>query len=612
MSTYEQLRGARLKFLDQDPANATDGQVWYNSTTGKDRVQGIGVGAWVSSTVNPVTTRDASGFGIQTAAVIFGGSVPTYTSTTNEYNGLGFTTVTSIPTAIAGLDSDGPQTAGLTAGGSPTPNQGTSFDYDGTSWTANPSLNVNRTGHALVGNTAAQTAAIAIGGENSSPNTAAESTSEYDGSSWTAGATNPGWAQGTSGGGTTSAAFVNANVNDADATANYDGTSWSAGTNSNDAHNYGGAGGLQTAGIVFAGLLPPATRPTSTELYDGTAWTTTGSLSSGRSNAHGKATVTAPACLVSTGNPGPPGSSNITEEFNFGTTTVTAAAWASGGNLSQARTEFAAAQNSTQNAGLVFGGFDGSTTIYNATEEYDGSAWSSGGNLPQGLRVPGGAGTQTAGLSVAGRNGPSPTARINNTYEYDGSTWTDGGNYPATQAYTGALGTQSTALAFGGENPSGTDLTTSNHYDGSTWTAGGTLNTAGYNGRGFGSSTSALCAFRAGPPTGLETESYDGSTWTSVNSMNQPTVQGGSAGSYPNGIAFGGATPGTNTEGWDGTNWSSRPAMSTARRCEGFGTETAGVATGGETPSSPTSATTEEFTPESTTANPAQSLTTSS
>ena len=617
MSTYEQLRGARLKFLDQDPANATDGQVWYNSTTGKDRVQGIGTGAWSSSspTLNEFSYGSCSLQAAQTAGIFgAGGSNPKNKS--ESYDGTGYTSEANLTNARGNSEcggGGGTATTALCMHGTPGggPIIANTEEYNGTTWSEIADLNQSR---VQVSGAGTNTAAICFSGSNGPGDTSYNNSEEWNGTSWTEGNNLSSARRNSSGNGVQTSAISIGGVQPPGTVLNsveeYDGTSWTAGTNyPSNIRGVGIIASTSTDAIGFGGNNPPSAIPAvGAKQYDGTSWTAVADLATTKQNPMAGGTTSAGLAV------GGPGGSAIstTEEWNFSTTTITPAAWASGGNLSQARTEFAAAQNSTQNAGLVFGGFDGSTTIYNATEEYDGSAWSSGGNLPQGLRVPGGAGTQTAGLSVAGRNGPSPTARINNTYEYDGSTWTDGGNYPATQAYTGALGTQSTALAFGGENPSGTDLTTSNHYDGSTWTAGGTLNTAGYNNRGFGSSTSALCAFRAGPPTALETESYDGSTWTSVNSMNQNTGQGGTAGSYPNGIAFGGATPGTNTEGWDGTNWSTRPAMSTARRCEGFGTETAGVATGGETPSSPTSATTEEFTPESTTANPAQSLTTSS
>ena len=43
MAGYNEIRGLRVKYLSADPANAENGQVWYNSTTGKLRVEGIKV-----------------------------------------------------------------------------------------------------------------------------------------------------------------------------------------------------------------------------------------------------------------------------------------------------------------------------------------------------------------------------------------------------------------------------------------------------------------------------------------------------------------------------------------------------------------------------------------
>ena len=320
MATYYDIFGQKVQYLSSDPSPVAEGQVWYNSSTSLPKLRTFSTAAWATTPVCPYTTRDASGFGTQTAGVIFGGSVPSATSTAVEWNGTSFSAATSIPSGISGLDSDGPQTAGLTAGGSPGPNNTTSFDYNGTSWTANPALNVARTGHATVGNTAAQTAALATGGE---PSPAAATTSDWNGSTWTAGAANPGWAQGTSGGGTPSAAFVNANVNDGDATADYNGTSWTAGNNSNNEHNYGGAGGLASSGITFGGaVVGPSAKVAQAEVYDGSCWTSSASMNEARSNAHGKSTVNGPAILVATGNPGPPGSSNVSEEYT-GATAVT-------------------------------------------------------------------------------------------------------------------------------------------------------------------------------------------------------------------------------------------------------------------------------------------------
>jgi len=314
VATYYDIKGQKVQYLSSDASPATQGQVWYNSSTSLPKLRTVSTAAWATVANLPYTTRDASGFGTQTAGVIFGGSIPGALSTAVEWNGSSYSSATSVPSALSGLDSDGPQTAGLTAGGSPGPMNKTSYDYNGASWTANPTMPVGRTGHATVGNTAAQTAALATGGE---PSPASATTSDWDGSSWTAGAANPGWAQGTSGGGTTSAAFVNATVADGDKTADYDGTCWTAGNNSNHQHNYGGAGGLATSGITFGGVQVPSpgARTAQAELYDGTCWTSDASMNEARSNAHGKSTVNGPAILVAAGNPGPPGSTNASEEF---------------------------------------------------------------------------------------------------------------------------------------------------------------------------------------------------------------------------------------------------------------------------------------------------------
>lgn len=327
MAEYRELVGEAIKNISGS-TGVVEGQIWYDSSATNFKLQALLASAWATAPNLPYNTRDASGFGTQTAGVIFGGTNPGYVNTANEYDGSSFTSATAVPQVIGGLDSDGPQTAGLTAGGN-TPgsapiNNIVSFDYNGSSWTLNPNLNTARTGNATIGNTAAQTAAIAISGEPSTT-----TTSDWDGSSWTAGAAVPGWAQGTSGGGTTSAAFVNGCVNDGDGTLDYNGTSWSSGNNSNHQHNYGGAGGTATDGITFAGstATPPSPAKTAqAEVYDGTCWTSDASMNEARSNAHGKSTVTAPAVLVASGNPGPPGNSNAAEEYSgaqIGTVTIT-------------------------------------------------------------------------------------------------------------------------------------------------------------------------------------------------------------------------------------------------------------------------------------------------
>jgi hypothetical protein len=51
MAGYNEIKGLRVKYLSADPSNAENGQVWYNSTSGNLRVQGIGFlfNSWIWS-----------------------------------------------------------------------------------------------------------------------------------------------------------------------------------------------------------------------------------------------------------------------------------------------------------------------------------------------------------------------------------------------------------------------------------------------------------------------------------------------------------------------------------------------------------------------------------
>ena len=59
----------------------------------------------------------------------------------------------------------------------------------------------------------------------------------------------------------------------------------------------------------------------------------------------------------------------------------------------------------TQAAAWAAGG-DGNSTIYNKTEEYNGTAWSAGGNQVTGRNSAAGAGTLSAGLCMGGAVSP--------------------------------------------------------------------------------------------------------------------------------------------------------------------------------------------------------------
>ena len=77
------------------------------------------------------------------------------------------------------------------------------------------------------------------------------------------------------------------------------------------------------------------------------------------------------AALAAGGLP-PPGNVAFAEEFNQSSTVITAAAWASGGALNQAKRIHGTAGG--KDAGLACGGY-AAPTVLNASEEYDGTSW---------------------------------------------------------------------------------------------------------------------------------------------------------------------------------------------------------------------------------------------
>lgn len=273
---------------------------------------------------------------------------------------------------------------------------------------------------------------------------------------------------------------------------------WSAGANlSTDAGQRGGCGGDQNSGLCFGGAPPTSAGTTSTEEYNGSAWTAGGNLGTARHAFACAGTQT--AGLGAGGYKGPPAPiiSNSTEEYD-------GSAWAAGGNMGTARYRLSGC--GTQTSALAFGGSiptDPIGPVVN-TEEYNGTSWSPGGNLGTARQLAGSAGIQTAGLAFGGNAPP----RTNVTEEYDGSIWTAGGNLPTSLSGMGGVGTQNDALGFGGTTPT-TSQTSTVNYNGSTWTTNpASLTTARNQSASAGTVTSALAM--AGSPNNIATEEWTG------------------------------------------------------------------------------------------------------
>ena len=260
----------------------------------------------------------------------------------------------------------GTQTSALAFGGEVPPNNGGQTElYNGSSWTNNP--NNMPTGTSGLAGAGTQTAALAFGGSGYPGLT---TTQKFDGSSWT---TNPNsmltgvWLL--AGCGTQTAAlgfggyFPSTGTPAAgrsDQCQKFNGTTWTTSGSLNDArYNLGGTG-TQTSALAFGGAS--TVNPAITELFNGSSWTTNPSgLTNARSSMKGFGVQTS---TIAWGSQSP--GAGTTEKFNGSAWTAT---------TTQNILTYQGASAGDTTTGLAFGGKNSSTgNVTGTTEVWYGSA----------------------------------------------------------------------------------------------------------------------------------------------------------------------------------------------------------------------------------------------
>jgi hypothetical protein len=328
MTTYKELFGKAVKYLSTDPTDDIEGQIWYNSTSGTFKSEILLAAAWASGGALPAVRSGSGGAGTQTAALNIGGeNGAAIFGTTEEYNGSSWTsggTLNSSPSFF--MASGGTQTAALRVGGFTGPvgtvAQDAVEDYNGSSW-ASETVIPTATGGGMFAGTPTQ--GLFFGGQT--PPTVTTSLS-------------------------------------------YDGTSWTA-TNSLAVAKATGAGfGTQTAAIAAGGSNPslgPGTAPftNNVQIWDGTNWTTTGSLNNSKTSLRGWGSTTSGA--VAGGRTPAPSSTNQTELWN-GTS------WTASATLGTAGYLGSTAGGPGSPSGLYAGGGRGPGAASTLTEEFTGAA----------------------------------------------------------------------------------------------------------------------------------------------------------------------------------------------------------------------------------------------
>ena len=282
--------------------------------------------------------------------------------------------------------------------------------------------------------------------------------------------------------------------------------SWASGGNMPFGYSTNSAFGLQTAAVVCFGDSPgQPTSGTSSAEYDGSSWTAGNAANTARASACACGTQTAGLGIGGYGPGLPTKVTNVVEQYD-GTN------WSETDDLNTGRGYLAAAHSGTTTAALAFGGLInpelspspfGAVGAKNESEEYDGSSWTEGDNLNQGRRDFEGAGTQTAALAIGGDNFPGAFAGVES---YDGSSWTEGTDLNATHYRNMSGGSQTSAFTTGGF-PLSVNCET---WDGTSWTEVANMSTGRHEGGGCGTYAAGLVAGGVYPSASVATEEWTG------------------------------------------------------------------------------------------------------
>ena len=594
MATYKETVGTAVEQYAGNKPIVLEGELWYDSSAYAWKYQYISAStaAW-SSGGNLNTARASLGnAGTEFSALGFGGwENPGNSTKTEAYNGSAWTEVNDLNTGrqLGSGTGEGFNSA-LAVGGPPG---GITELFNGTNWTEVNDLNTGRSFGMGLG---VATAAVYSGG---TPPDYLANVETFNGTNWTeVNDLNLARAYGTAHGVSTSGLVTGGNAapGKAGETEHFNGTNWTELGDLNTARaSLAGAGTSYTSSMVFGGEAPPP--QATTELFNGTNWTEVADLSTARQYLGG--TGNGSATGIAYGGNHTSTYYTLTEEWqNSG---LPISSWATSGNMNQVRGGNDNAGSGTVTATLTFAGNIPPHTA--KTESYNGSNWTEVNDLNTARRSGAGAGTQTAALMFGG----TPAPESAKTETWNGTNWTEVNDLNQGRRDLAGFGTNTSALGFGGYSPSPAYALTE-LWNGTNWTEVNDLGrpTGMLDLQGAGADSTAGLAFGGNPDYQNFTETWNGTNWTEANNLNVGRYSGAGSGTSTDAL-FSGGYSGPNsmpageyvdaTEAWNGTNWTSKATMNTARRQFGSsGAATAGVVVNGGVTSPGPVANTEEFT----------------
>ena len=282
MATYKGIKGVKTQSLatDRTASSATDGTVWYNTTTTALKYVGQGTGAWASGTAMNTGRDSQGGAGTRDACLQIAGRPPgTTTANVESYDGSTWTEIANVLQQRWLNAGAGTQTAALCISGS-NPSSGdvltNNEKYDGTSWSEDSDVNTARRSAGSAGTSS--TAALLFAGRDDPAYYA--NTEKWDGSSWTeVSNVNTARAYVRGAGSQTNAVLVGGYTGTANSALfeTWDGTSWTESTTANTARQGCAAASSSTNALFYAAGV-------NTEKWNGSTWTEVANLAASKND----------------------------------------------------------------------------------------------------------------------------------------------------------------------------------------------------------------------------------------------------------------------------------------------------------------------------------------
>ena len=286
MGTYKGILGQTVQSLGSDitASAATEGQVWYNSSSNVWKMVGYNTGTWSSAPAMNTGRSNLIGStqGTTSAMLVYGGPGPLnyqYTRYCEEYNGTSWTAQNILNVGRSAMGTCGTAAAAVAnSGHNLTPGSGLLITelWNGTSWSnANNSNDV----HKFCGGGGTQSAGIVAGGPG-------VNNEYFDGTTWTTQNDLPSPVSSNAMNGNQAEAYVAGGGPYSSATYDYDGTSWAASTAMSTGRTlpFLLGGNPNTDVVAGGGGDGPGSVTNVTEIWNGTSWSAGGAMSQARND----------------------------------------------------------------------------------------------------------------------------------------------------------------------------------------------------------------------------------------------------------------------------------------------------------------------------------------